>query len=235
MTFFSVSLPSICSLKCQKVRLARRPFSTTRTVEFASVDQFWVIIQKFGSKTWNNLEATPLAAVGFRNEEVILALDFHVAHQKKTIPIESWSRAQGFNNNSIQPWTSGIDYLQTKGVGRSVQGCLSKACLQMMSRYAEIHTVLWCQSLQTLCACKYFEARVTSLVVSKKSWTTIFDMYPCVLPFLFPANRYYPCQLFHFDQGTNAEIQCRRGHIDPWEKAPLVLRKKLPIPLEARW
>jgi len=31
---------------------------------------------------------------------------------------------------------------------------------------------------------------------------------------LFPANRYYPCQLSHFDQGTNAEIQCRRGHID---------------------
>ena len=35
-----------------------------------------------------------------------------------------------------------------------------------MSRYAEIHTVLWCQSLQTLCTCKYFEARVTTLVVS---------------------------------------------------------------------
>lgn len=29
-------------------------------------------------------EAITLAAVGFRNEEVILALDFHVAHQKKT-------------------------------------------------------------------------------------------------------------------------------------------------------
>lgn len=83
----------------------------------------------------------------------------------------------------------------------------------MMSRYAEIHTVLWCQSLQTLCACKYFEARVTTLVVSMHLEPQ-FLTCTCVLPLLFPANRYYPCQLFHFDQGTNAEIQCRRGHID---------------------
>lgn len=46
-------------------------------------------------------------------------------------------------------------------------------------------------------------------ILNHNSWHV-----PCVLPFLFPANRYYPCQLFHFDQGTNAEIQCRRGHID---------------------
>ena len=134
--------PSHLQPQVPKSTLGRRPFSTTRTVEFASVDQFWVIQNLGGGKAWNNKIKPQNQASEMRKG--FLALDFHVANPKNPHPDRKvGAEPKDSTLTDLQPWTTGIDYLQTKGVGRSIQGCLSKACLQMMSRYAEIHTVLW--------------------------------------------------------------------------------------------
>ena len=56
--------------------------------------------------------------------------------------------------------------------------------------------------------CKYFEARVTSLVVSKKSWTTILDMYPVFYPFCFQQTG-----TIHANCSTLTKEQMRKSNV----------------------
>ena len=92
----------------------------------------------------------------------------------------------------------------------------------------------------------YFEARVTTLVVSKKSWTTIFDMYPVFYPYCFQqtGTTHANCPTLTKEQMRKSNVvvatltlgkahwYCEKNSPSHWKQDDMGKLGGLPVPIE---